>query len=205
MLKRMLQALYHPHNQYVVQLDAESPPEERLDLQNYVSNHEVFMKFRNVRMITKADLVTHRGPTMVANKLHAAAILLKEGGDWDWFINLSASDYPLVTQGDLLHTFSYLPQDLNFIDHTSNIGWKRGNNGRNNHGEGFVSGEGLRKHRSSASTAPNRPPYCPSVYPLLPLVDPLTAPSRPPGRLPTTPSRSPNRIPLLTLIDPYYP
>lgn len=25
---------------------------------------------------------------------------------------------------DLLHTFSYLPRDLNFIDHTSDIGWK---------------------------------------------------------------------------------
>ncbi|KAM5581493.1 beta-glucuronosyltransferase GlcAT14B [Rosa sericea] len=124
MLKRTLQALYHPHNQYVVHLDLESPPEERLDLQNYVSTHPVFLKFGNVRMITKANLVTYRGPTMVANTLHAAAILLKEGGDWDWFINLSASDYPLVTQDDLLHTFSYLPRDLNFIDHTSNIGWK---------------------------------------------------------------------------------
>jgi hypothetical protein len=38
---------------------------------------------------------------MVANTLHAAAILLKECGDWDWFINLSASDYPLVTQDGL--------------------------------------------------------------------------------------------------------
>ncbi|RVW22812.1 Beta-glucuronosyltransferase GlcAT14A [Vitis vinifera] len=75
-------------------------------------------------MMEKANLVTYRGPTMVANTLHAAAILLKEGGDWDWFINLSASDYPLVTQDDLLHTFSYLPRDLNFVDHTSNIGWK---------------------------------------------------------------------------------
>lgn len=98
MLKRTLQALYHPHNQYVVHLDLESPPEERLDLQNYVSTHPVFVKFGNVKMITKANLVTYRGPTMVANTLHAAAILLKEGGDWDWFINLSASDYPLVTQ-----------------------------------------------------------------------------------------------------------
>ncbi|KAL2532141.1 Core-2/I-branching beta-1 [Abeliophyllum distichum] len=78
----------------------------------------------NVRMITKANLVTYRGPTMVANTLHAAAILLKECGDWDWFINLSAADYPLVTQDDMLHTFSYLPRDLNFIDHTSDIGWK---------------------------------------------------------------------------------
>ncbi|XAR51785.1 hypothetical protein NMG60_11006519 [Bertholletia excelsa] len=75
-------------------------------------------------MITKANLVTYRGPTMVTNTLHAAAILLKQGGEWDWFINLSASDYPLVTQDDLLHAFWHLPRDLNFIDHTSDIGWK---------------------------------------------------------------------------------
>ncbi|KAM3286607.1 beta-glucuronosyltransferase GlcAT14B [Capsicum chacoense] len=124
MLRRTLQALYHPNNQYVVHLDAESSPEERLDLHNYVVNHPIFGEFKNVRMITKANLVTYRGPTMVANTLHAAAILLREAGEWDWFINLSASDYPLVTQDDLLHTFSYLPRDLNFIDHTSKIGWK---------------------------------------------------------------------------------
>jgi hypothetical protein len=49
-------------------------------------------------MISKANMVTYKGPTMVANTLHACAILLKMGKDWDWFINLSASDYPLVTQ-----------------------------------------------------------------------------------------------------------
>lgn len=124
MLKRTLQALYHPQNRYVVHLDLESSPEERLDLHSFVKNHPVFSAIGNVKMITKANLITYRGPTMVANTLHAAAILLREGGDWDWFINLSASDYPLVTQDDLLHTFSYLPRDLNFIDHTSNIGWK---------------------------------------------------------------------------------
>ncbi|KAJ4974315.1 hypothetical protein NE237_007489 [Protea cynaroides] len=124
MLKRTLLALYHPHNLYVVHLDLVSPPEERGDLLEFTRSHPVFASVGNVRMITKANLITYRGPTMVANTLHAAAILLKEGGEWDWFINLSASDYPLVTQDDLLHTFSYLPRDLNFIDHTSNIGWK---------------------------------------------------------------------------------
>ncbi|GAV75226.1 Branch domain-containing protein [Cephalotus follicularis] len=124
MLKRTLLALYHPNNQYIVHLDRESSQEERLDLQRFVNNNTLFQRFGNVRMIVKANLVTYRGPTMVANTLHAAAILLRQGGDWDWFINLSASDYPLVTQDDLLHTFSYLPRDLNFIDHTSNIGWK---------------------------------------------------------------------------------
>lgn len=98
MLKRTLMAIYHPNNQYVVHLDRESSPEERLDLSGFVANQTLFQRFQNVRMIVKANFVTYRGPTMVANTLHAAAILLREGGDWDWFINLSASDYPLVTQ-----------------------------------------------------------------------------------------------------------
>eukprot|EP01018_Ginkgo_biloba_P010577 Gb_16106 [translate_table: standard] len=123
-LKRTLQALYHPLNQYVVHLDLESSPRERVDLATYVRTNAIFAEVGNVHMISKANLVTYRGPTMVANTLHAAAILLRQSKDWDWFINLSASDYPLVTQDDLLHTFSYLPRDLNFIEHTSNIGWK---------------------------------------------------------------------------------
>lgn len=98
MIKRTLLALYHPRNAYVVHLDREAPEAERLDLKRFVEEHEMFVRFGNVRVITKANLVTYRGPTMVANTLHAAAILLREGGDWDWFINLSASDYPLVTQ-----------------------------------------------------------------------------------------------------------
>ncbi|CAA3002931.1 beta-glucuronosyltransferase 14B-like [Olea europaea subsp. europaea] len=98
MLRRTLQALYHPYNQYVVHLDAESSAEACFNLQNYVKTYPIFGKLKNVRMITKANLVTYSGPTMVTYTLHAAAILLNEGGDWDWFINLSASDYPLIIQ-----------------------------------------------------------------------------------------------------------
>ncbi|XP_076954000.1 beta-glucuronosyltransferase GlcAT14B-like [Bidens hawaiensis] len=123
-IKRALKALYHPANHYVLHLDLESPPEERLQLVEFVNHEPVFQQVGNVRLMGRSNLVTYRGPTMVTNTLHAAAILLKECGDWDWFINLSASDYPLVTQDDLLHTFSTVPRDLNFIEHTSDIGWK---------------------------------------------------------------------------------
>ncbi|KAL3532341.1 hypothetical protein ACH5RR_005862 [Cinchona calisaya] len=123
-LKRTLKALYHPLNQYVVHLDLESSAEERLELVNFVKNEALFVEVGNVRVIVRSNLVTYRGPTMVTNTLHAAAILLKEGGDWDWFINLSASDYPLLTQDDMLHTLSTVPRELNFIEHTSDIGWK---------------------------------------------------------------------------------
>ncbi|KAK9098753.1 hypothetical protein Syun_025798 [Stephania yunnanensis] len=123
-LKRTLKALYHPLNQYVVHLDLEASAAERMDLLRFVEGNAVFREIGNVRVVVRSNLVTYRGPTMVSNTLHAAAILLKEGGDWDWFINLSASDYPLVTQDDLLHTLSSVPRHLNFIEHTSDIGWK---------------------------------------------------------------------------------
>lgn len=123
-LWRTLHALYHPRNQYVVHLDLESPAEERLELASRVEKEPIFIEVGNVFMITKANMVTYRGPTMVANTLHACAILLKRSKDWDWFINLSASDYPLVTQDDLLYTFSNLDRNLNFIEHTSQLGWK---------------------------------------------------------------------------------
>ncbi|NP_001353095.1 Beta-glucuronosyltransferase GlcAT14A [Zea mays] len=129
MMRRCLLALYHPRNRYVLHLDAEAPDADRAGLAAFVAAHPVLAAARNVRVVEKANLVTYRGPTMVTTTLHAAAALLwgegrGRGADWDWFINLSASDYPLVTQDDLMHVFSKLPRDLNFIDHTSNISWK---------------------------------------------------------------------------------
>lgn len=97
-VKRTLKALYHPRNQYAVHLDLEAAAEERLDLMRWVRSQKLFKEVGNVRVIVRSNLVTYRGPTMVSNTLHAASILLKDGGDWDWFINLSASDYPLLTQ-----------------------------------------------------------------------------------------------------------
>ncbi|KAL1563972.1 beta-glucuronosyltransferase GlcAT14A-like [Salvia divinorum] len=124
-LWRTLHALYHPLNYYVVHLDLELSARERRELASRLRVHPVFAEIGNVYMHDKANLVTYRGPTMVANTLHACAILLKRYKDWDWFINLSASDYPLVTQDDLLHVFSTLKRDLNFVHHTSNLGWKK--------------------------------------------------------------------------------
>ncbi|CAL9778142.1 unnamed protein product [Musa acuminata subsp. burmannicoides] len=123
-LWRTLRALYHPRNLYVVHLDLESPASERLRLISRVANETLFAKVGNVHVIKKSNLVTYRGPMVIANALHACAVLLKKGGQWDWFINLSASDYPLVTQDDILHTFSSLPRNISFVEHTSRLDWK---------------------------------------------------------------------------------
>ncbi|EHA8590307.1 beta-glucuronosyltransferase GlcAT14B [Cocos nucifera] len=123
-MRRTLQAIYHPRNQYILHLDMEAPPRERIELAMYVKGNPMFSELENVRVIAKGNLVTYKGPTMIACTLHAIAILLKESLKWNWFINLSASDYPLMTQDDILHVFTTLPRNLNFIEHTQIAGWK---------------------------------------------------------------------------------
>ncbi|KNA25277.1 hypothetical protein SOVF_007970 isoform C [Spinacia oleracea] len=124
-IMRVLQAVYHPRNQYILHMDFEAPPRERLDLTMSVKSDPTFHQVENVRVMDKSNLVTYKGPTMIACTLQAIAILLRENSNWDWFINLSASDYPLLTQDDMLHVFSNLSRNLNFIEHMQMVaGWK---------------------------------------------------------------------------------
>ncbi|KAG6751958.1 hypothetical protein POTOM_044173 [Populus tomentosa] len=96
-LTRLLKALYHPGNYYLIHVDSDAPEKEHREIAEFVSSDPVFGLVGNVWIVGKPNLVTYRGPTMLATTLHAMAILLRTC-KWDWFINLSASDYPLVTQ-----------------------------------------------------------------------------------------------------------
>lgn len=122
-LIRLLMALYHPNNKYLLHLDRDALPEEHVHLSHFVANQSTFSQYGNVQIVEKPNLVTYRGPTMLATTLHAMSLLLRSS-KWDWFINLSASDYPLVTQDDLIIAFSNLPRNLSFVQHSSNLGWK---------------------------------------------------------------------------------
>jgi protein xylosyltransferase len=100
-LTRVLKALYHPGNYYLIHVDADAPEKEHREIAEFVSSDPVFGLVGNVWIVGKPNLVTYRGPTMLATTLHAMAILLRTC-KWDWFINLSASDYPLVTQDGMV-------------------------------------------------------------------------------------------------------
>lgn len=121
---RLLKAVYHPRNRYLLHLDAGSTEYERNQLAKLVHSEKIFRAFANVDVMGKAYAVDQSGSSAVAAMLHGAAVMLKIWDDWDWLITLSASDYPVVTQDDLLYAFTSLPRDLNFIDHTSDLGWK---------------------------------------------------------------------------------
>ncbi|TYI06201.1 hypothetical protein ES332_A10G141400v1 [Gossypium tomentosum] len=121
---RLLLATYHPRNHYLLHLDLSAPQTERDRLAVTIHSVPIFRAAQNVDVIGKANYAYQRGSSTVTSTLHSASILLRLSSKWDWFISLSAGDYPLVTQDDLLHILSYLPKNLNFVNHSSYIGWK---------------------------------------------------------------------------------
>ncbi|CAN1298735.1 Beta-glucuronosyltransferase GlcAT14B [Linum perenne] len=148
---RLLKAIYHPRNQYLLELDAESSDQERVDLASWIESERVFAKFGNVNVVGKSWGVNQMGASSLAAMLHAAALLLRLNQHWDWFINLGPDEYPLITpdgnntiekipsffssslmddsmsflcgDADLLHAISSLPRDLNFIHYTKSTDW----------------------------------------------------------------------------------
>ncbi|KAJ4969294.1 hypothetical protein NE237_015995 [Protea cynaroides] len=123
-LLRLLFSVYHPNNQYLLHLDLTASQSQRDQLAFTVQSIPVFRAFQNVDIVGEADFAYPHGSSAIASILHGASILLRLSRHWDWFINLSAADYPLVTQDDLLHMLSFLPKDLNFVNHTNHIGWR---------------------------------------------------------------------------------
>lgn len=121
---RLVLALYHPRNHYLLHLGSDASDNERTLLASAIRSVPAIRAFGNVDVLGKPDRLSYMGSTNIATTLHAAAILLRLSSGWNWFITLSASDYPLLTQDDLSHVFSSVGRDLNFIDHTSDLGWK---------------------------------------------------------------------------------
>ncbi|XP_048557139.1 beta-glucuronosyltransferase GlcAT14A-like [Triticum urartu] len=121
---RLLRAVYHPRNRYLLHLDAGASRDERTELAAAARDEAAWREFSNVDVVGESYAVDRTGSSVLAAALHGAAMLLRIGADWDWFVTLSSWDYPLVTQDDLFYAFSSVPRHLNFIDHTSNLGWK---------------------------------------------------------------------------------
>jgi hypothetical protein len=95
---RLLLAVYHPRNRYLLHLAVEAQDEERHHLASQLRTVPAILAFANVDVVGKSDRVTYMGSSNIAMTLRAAAILLRLDSGWSWFVTLSAQDYPLVTQ-----------------------------------------------------------------------------------------------------------
>lgn len=96
--------------------------DERRNLVAKVKSVPAIRAFGNVDVVGKPDPATYMGSTNIAAVLRAAAILLKVDSGWDWFINLSASDYPLLTQDGMM--FLQL-NSANLLNFCTNFSYKQ--------------------------------------------------------------------------------
>ncbi|PXF41345.1 Beta-glucuronosyltransferase GlcAT14B [Gracilariopsis chorda] len=88
---RLLSRIHHPGNFYALHFDKKIPAHRVVALVSQIKNEP---RYSNV-LVMPREPVTYRGITMVLNNMAAISHLL-ERGHWDYFINLSGSDYPLV-------------------------------------------------------------------------------------------------------------
>lgn len=103
---RLLLAVYHPRNRYLLQIGAEGTDIERRNLAATVNSIPAIRAFGNVDVVGKPDRLSYMGSTHIAAALRAASILLKMDNGWDWFITLSAMDYPLMTQDGMVKVWN---------------------------------------------------------------------------------------------------
>jgi hypothetical protein len=98
-LLRLLLAVYHPRNQYLLHLSADAPQSELAELAAAVARTAPAVRaFGNVDVVGRPTAGTPMGSSGLAATLRAAAALLRLDSEWDWFVTLSAADYPLLTQ-----------------------------------------------------------------------------------------------------------
>ena len=95
---RLLLDVYHPRNRYLLHLSIDASEDERHRFASLTKSIPAIRAFGNVDVVGKPDHLTYMGSSNIATTLRAAAILLRVDSGWDWFITLSAMDYPLITQ-----------------------------------------------------------------------------------------------------------
>lgn len=92
LLDRLLERIHHRNNIYAVHCDKKVPAYKAVLAMTRIKKDP---KFSNVYFMER-ESITYRGVTMILNNIAAINFLLDKG-DWDYVINLSGSDYPLVS------------------------------------------------------------------------------------------------------------
>jgi len=92
LLPRLLARIHHPRNVYTVHIDLKV---DNSTVEGIIERIRGSSQYSNVHFLER-EPVTYRGISMVTNTLSAMTFLLRMNKKWQYFINLSAADYPTV-------------------------------------------------------------------------------------------------------------
>ena len=95
--KRLFKAIYHASNHYLIHVDKRSGPELQQEIADFLADYP------NAAMLPSKNALWG-GYSLVDAELRGIAALLEQNKEWEFFINLSAQDFPLRSQSDI-HDF----------------------------------------------------------------------------------------------------
>jgi hypothetical protein len=106
---RLLRAIWHPDNFYVLHYERRKPKSEHEAIRRLAGS------FSNVRVMPSRAIQWGRYSQLAA-QLEASAICQRWSSEWTHFINLTGQDFPLVSQGVIMEELS-LSEDASFVSY----------------------------------------------------------------------------------------
>ena len=105
--KKLFTAIYNPNNYYLIHIDKKSGSKLLKEIQDFIA------KYPNAAIL-KSENTLWGGYSLVNAELRGIEKLLKMGLNWDFFINLSAQDFPIKPQ-KYIHEFLKNNMGTDFI------------------------------------------------------------------------------------------
>lgn len=127
LLPRLLRAIWHPGNTYVVHFDRKIPEYQRAHARSALFKGTTGEQYKPNVHVMPSEVVTYRGISMVLNLLSAMQFALEKSSSWRFFINVSGSDYPLVSplnQRRLLARNNFLSKERSFFSFSDEYWWE---------------------------------------------------------------------------------
>ncbi|CAM9652109.1 unnamed protein product [Ectocarpus sp. 6 AP-2014] len=110
LLRRNLPWLYSPLNFFLIHMDRKSSDKDRADVL------ELLHGLDNARMLEPAQSVSWGGYSITLTALFGLSTLVEWSRDWDYFINLSATDFPLLSSAEMgVAMGSFVESRMNFV------------------------------------------------------------------------------------------
>lgn len=123
LLPRLLNVLYHERNVYAIHFDLKIASETRNEAIRKIKSSKLYKNATSNIIIMPSELITYRGISMLLNTISAMNILLQHDIQWDYFINLSGADYPLLQPSSIRSLLGQY-KHMNFFSFADRVSWK---------------------------------------------------------------------------------
>ena len=108
-MRRLLRAVWHPENLYVLHYDKRSPKADQESVARLAE------EFAGTRILPSRAVFWGRF-SQIAVQLAALKSVVESAAPWTHFINLTGQDFPLKSQGEILNILS-AAADISFVSH----------------------------------------------------------------------------------------